>query len=294
LAELETIPTPLNLKWKRLRYQIVPIVVFCACALATAWLWKDYANGGQAYGEVTAVTYQVASPREGTLIELSDYPKVLDRVTPGKVLAKFDSSKLEARRKDVGEALTKSQKELAEATENLAEAEKGGGAKATVDEFKGKVAALTVVVNEHRTAYNDLERRISECTIVSPASGTVTAVKHQPNEFVKQGEEIFVITQDSGSYIVSYVRPYGGVIPKKDQQVLLRGQSRKTASSIVQEVGTKLEPIPAHQLGVTSGKKQTTTTDWGIPVRIAMPKEEHLPLKPGELVSVIFRNTETQ
>jgi len=151
LAELETIPTPLNLKWKRLRYQIVPIVVFCACALATAWLWKDYANGGQAYGEVTAVTYQVASPREGTLIELSEYPKVLDRVTPGKVLAKFDSSKLEARRKDVGEALTKSQKELAEATENLAEAEKGGGAKATVDEFKGKVAALTVVVGESGT-----------------------------------------------------------------------------------------------------------------------------------------------
>jgi multidrug resistance efflux pump len=293
LAELETIPTPLNLKWKRLRYQIVPVVVFCVCALATAWLWKDYAGGAQAFGEVTAVTLQVAAPRDGKLIEQTNFPKPLDRVKAGDPLARFDSSALVTQQEKVQDDLSLSQKELDEANKKLEEAQKGGGNKAATDELKARVAGLKTVVAEQRSRFNHLEKQIKESTIEAPVSGTVTEIKHQPNEFVKQGQEIFVITQDSGSYIVSYVRPYGSVVPKKDQKVLLRGQSRKTATSIVQEVGTKLEPIPNHQLGNTSGKKPTAP-EWGIPVRIAMPSQELLPLRPGELVSVVFRAGDEQ
>lgn len=291
MADLESIPTPLSLKWKRLRYQIVPGVVFCVCALSAAFLWKGYTGGAQAYGEVEAVTLTVAAPRDGKLIELASSPKPFDRVVAGAPIARFDAGAFVTQQEKVQEDLSLSQKELDEANKKLEEAQKGGAAKTDVDGLRARVGALKAVVAEQRAHFEQLEKQIRGCTIEAPTSGTVTAVHRRPNEFVKQGQEMFTITQDSGSYIVSYVRPYGAVVPQKDQKVMLRGQSRKTAVSIVQEVGTKLEPIPGHQLGNTGGKRQTAP-EWGIPVRIAMPSAEQLPLRPGELVSVLYRRAE--
>ena len=237
------------------------------------------------------MTFTVSAPRDGKLIELPNYPKPFDRVTAGTPIARFDAGALVTQQEKVQEELSLAQKDLDEANRKLEEAEKAGAAKADVDALQSRARALKAVVGERRAYFDVLEKQIRDCTIEAPASGTVTMVFRQPNEFVKQGQEIFTITQDSGSYIVSYVRPYGAVVPAKDQKVMLRGQSRKTAVSIVQEVGAKLEPIPSHQLGTTGGKRQTAP-EWGIPVRIAMPSAEQLPLRPGELVSVLYRKAE--
>jgi hypothetical protein len=115
----------------------------------------------------------------------------------------------------------------------------------------------------------------------------VISINHQPNDFVKKGQEVITIGKDSGEYIISYVRPGTGIMPKKDMRVTVRGQDkRRSAESIVKEVGTQMQLIPDHQL--TNAKKP----EWGIPVRIGMPEASKLPLRPGELVVLNFRNEE--
>ncbi len=95
------------------------------------------------------------------------------------------------------------------------------------------------------------------------------------------------VTQDGGAYIVSYIRPGSSIIPRKDMKVSVRGQDHHTwATTRVQEVGTRAVPIPEQQL--SNAKKP----EWGIPVRIEMPEATDLPLRPGEIVLLNFRNSE--
>jgi len=211
-------------------------------------------------------------------------------VNAGDLLARFEAGALIEEQSRLNDEMSKKQGELSQVQKQLEEATKAnkgdkGGDKATLDGLKQQVAALRGVLDEQRSRFNHLNKQIEAANITAPISGTVTAIKHQPNEFVKQGQEVMTITQDGGAYILSYVRPGTGIVPKKDMRVLVRGQSgRKSAESRVQEVGTQVEPIPEHQL--TNSKKP----EWGIAVRIAMPREELLPLRPGELVVLNFRS----
>jgi hypothetical protein len=119
--------------------------------------------------------------------------------------------------------------------------------------------------------------------LIAPVTGTITAIQHQPGEFVSQSHEILTITEDTGAYIVSYIRPGSSIIPKKNMKVAVRGRDhRGWAECRVQEVGTRVVPIPEHQLA------NARTPEWGIPVRIEMPNPSSLFLRPGELVLLNF------
>ena len=48
-----------------------------------------------------------------------------------------------------------------------------------------RITGTEVVVGERRAYFDVLEKQIRDCTIEAPASGTVTMVFRQPNEFVK-------------------------------------------------------------------------------------------------------------
>ena len=287
---IEPIPTPMKLQMKRVRYQVLPALIFTISLTLTVVLWKDYAGPGHGMGEVTPVTVKISAAHDGKLVESASYPRLYDHVNAGDLLARFEAGALIEEQSRLNDEMSKKQGELSQVQKQLEEATKTnkgdkGGDKATLDGLKQQVAALRGVLDEQRSRFNHLNKQIEAANITAPISGTVTAIKHQPNEFVKQGQEVMTITQDGGAYILSYVRPGTGIVPKKDMRVLVRGQSgRKSAESRVQEVGTQVEPIPEHQL--TNSKKP----EWGIAVRIAMPREELLPLRPGELVVLNFRS----
>jgi hypothetical protein len=119
--------------------------------------------------------------------------------------------------------------------------------------------------------------------LLAPVTGTITAVHHQPGEFVSQGHEILTITEDTGAYIVSYIRPGSPIVPKKNMTLAVRGRDhRGWAECRIQEVGTRVVPIPEHQLA------NAKTPEWGIPIRIEMPSPGSLFLRPGELVLLNF------
>jgi hypothetical protein len=219
-SEENLIPTPMPLQIKRVRYQVLPGVIFVVALFLTAFLWKGFAGSMHGTGEVSAIAIHVSAPRAGRLIDSDGYPRLYDHVEKGQPIAR----------------ITNGQKS---------------------SELK------------------------------APISGVVTVIKHRPGEYVKGGQEIMTVTQDGGAYIVSYIRPGSSIIPRKDMKVSVRGQDHHTwAETRVQEVGTQAVPIPEQQLG--NAKKP----EWGIPVRIEMPMATDLPLRPGEIVLLNFRNSE--
>jgi multidrug resistance efflux pump len=278
------IPTPMHLQMRRVRYQILPAIVFTISLVLTAVLWKNYAGTPHGVGEVAALTIRVAAPHDGRLLKADHYPQVYDHVAKDQPLARFDVAHLVTREEKAQEDLSRLQSDLEKANAAVDAATNSSGDRSKLDDLKRQASALRDAVGAARDHLNSLSDQIKNASIQAPVSGKVTAVLRQPDEFVKQGQEILTITPDDGAYIVSYVRPESAIVPKKDMKVLIRNQARrKSAVSIVQEVGTRIEPIPEHQL--LNARKQ----EWGIPVRIAMPDREQLPLMPGELVVLTFQ-----
>lgn len=89
---MKTIRTPLKQHLRRLRYQLLPILVFCACVYTTALLWSTQIMGGTVQGEVTATPHSITAMSEGLLIPLpaDRVWKELDRVTKGDLLVRID------------------------------------------------------------------------------------------------------------------------------------------------------------------------------------------------------------
>jgi len=276
-AETTTIKTPLKLQIRRLRYQVLPVLIFAIALVLTAYLWKNYAGAPHGYGEVHAVFSKVNAPKDGTLMESDAYPKQFDRVDKDQILVRFSASDLIEQEAQLQDTVKKTQDELSAAQVELEKATKAGTEKAKLDPLKQQVSTLTARLDEERKKYNHVKKQVEAANLKAPMGGIVTEIKHQPGEFVKQGQEIMTITQENGAYITTYVRAGSGLIPTKDMRVTVRSQnSQKSERSIVQEVGAQIELIPEHQLA--NPKKP----EWGIPVRIAMPP--NLQLRPGELV----------
>jgi multidrug resistance efflux pump len=282
---LAPIPTPMRLQWRRVRYQLLPAIIFTMSLSATLYLWKNYNGSPHGIGEVSALTIRVAAPHDGRLAKLDAYPQVFDHVNANQTVARFDVGHLVTQEEKAQEDLGRLQDDLDKVSAQLEQAAKSNADASKLNELKHRASTLRDAVAAGRAHLDNLSRQVQNATIHAPVSGKVTEVFRQPEEYVKQGQEIMTITPDSGAYIVSYVRPESAVRPKKDMRVVVRNQTRrKSAVSIVQEVGTQVQPIPEHQL-VNSKKPE-----WGIPVRIAMPDPSQLPLMPGELVVLNFES----
>jgi multidrug efflux pump subunit AcrA (membrane-fusion protein) len=298
-VDLTPIPTPWHLQVRRLRYQVVPVVIFLVAAVMAGVLLKRYAIGPSVPGEVSAVTVRITAPMDGTLVALprevsEENIKEMDRVRVGDVIAKFDDShhinaarvherELEKLRTRLGEK----QKQLADMTGAAAKspatqpstAPTPGGSR---DQLKAEIAALDEQIRHQESLLRDLNQKITACTVRAPVAGTITTVSARPGTTVRQGRDpIVTITEDQGQFIVSYVRQNSPVKPKKDMLVDIRTSDRRLTRSRVQEIGNQVEPVPPQQLHIPN------KPEWGIPVRIAMPSDVHL--RPGELVSVVFR-----
>ena len=90
------IRTPLGQQWRRIRYQLMPVLVFATVLLAAGWLWQRHAAFPNAVGEVAAVQIPVRSQYAGYLCE---QPKGrFDRVEKGEMVARLEDKALESAR----------------------------------------------------------------------------------------------------------------------------------------------------------------------------------------------------
>jgi len=278
----EKIPTPMKLQMRRFRYSILPVAVFLIALMATIYLWKGYGGSPHGFGEVSAVSLKVAAPLDGKLATSDTFPRLYDHVNAGDVLVRFEADKDIEHASNLQEERDKKQKELGAAQKDH-DAAVAAGDKVKAESLKLQVSVLKRSLDDLDAEYKRIDRRVTNAEVKAPISGTVTAVWRQPGEFAKQGQDILTITQDTGGHILAFVRPGTGVMPTKDMKVTIRGQDQnRSASSIVQEVGTQVQPIPTHQL------MNASKPEWGYPVRIAMPNANELPLRPGELVTLNY------
>src|SRR6185295_400417 len=90
------IPTPLPLLMRRVRYQVVPIATLVVCLALSGWLWVRRGGSVTAIGSVNAIQVTVNSNIDGRLVDLPRKVDVFNVVSAGEVVARLDSSHIQA------------------------------------------------------------------------------------------------------------------------------------------------------------------------------------------------------
>lgn len=70
--KISNIPTPLKQQWRRIRYQLLPVVTMCLAIMAVAWLWRRHGSVVNGVGEAIANEANLNAARQGVLIALPD------------------------------------------------------------------------------------------------------------------------------------------------------------------------------------------------------------------------------
>lgn len=91
MATTSRIRTPLNVRWRRLQYQLVPVLTVALCALVAWRLWQS-APRVTAVGQVSVESSEVRSPAAGVLLDLpgGNAPRLFDAVAAGQVVARLE------------------------------------------------------------------------------------------------------------------------------------------------------------------------------------------------------------
>ena len=278
--QLEKIPTPWHLQWRRVRYQFVPVLSLIACVLLTGWLWNRRLGSVSTFGRVQVIQADATSPLAGVLVPADKPIELYSEVEAQQVVARLDSAALNKELATAEQELTRLRNEL-KAREAGAPSTRPSTdliAGMSFDQLKGAITSAEEKVE-------DVEFRMDAMEIRAPITGRVTAISCVPGQAVIQGQVILTITSDSSSQVISYVRQDQRFKPFAGMPVELRSQVEgASVSAEVKQVGPRVEAIPTQQL------RDPKTPEWGIPVTIAIPRE--VKFRPGELVEVRFRNSD--
>jgi multidrug resistance efflux pump len=97
MADSHRIRTPLAQHWRRVRYQLVPILTFCLAAAAAFWLWGQQSGRAFAVGEVEAARIDLTAPGNGMLVAAGvNRWELFQVVHRGQLIARLDDRELKA------------------------------------------------------------------------------------------------------------------------------------------------------------------------------------------------------
>ena len=95
MAEERRIRTPFAQQWRRIRYQLFPVLAFGARVVLTVWLWGHQVGLPNTVGEVNLIQVQATSSVDGVLAALPGRTfEVFDTVKSGEVVARLDSQQI--------------------------------------------------------------------------------------------------------------------------------------------------------------------------------------------------------
>ena len=255
-AERKVIPVPWRLLMRRAQYQIVPIATMLVCTVIVAWLWIRNVRSLMVSGDVCAVRVRVESKYEGMLIELPQPVRLFDSVKNGQVIARLDTTQVEAQLKRVT---------------------------AEIESLK-KSSPDSPVIREREGTLAELNARLDARDIKSPIDGTVTQVYERPGQSAKLALPIMTIAADRGEFIIGYVRENQMLHAKAGMGVTVRsrapGKSQRSFESTVNTVGAQVQELPQRYW------RRIDTAEFGLPVQVLLPPE--CDFRPGENVDLIF------
>src|SRR6266850_4922549 len=306
---------------RRVRYQLVPVLTLVVCTALAGWLW--YRRGGSvtAIGSVNAIQIPVNSKIDGLLVQLPRKVQIFDSVSAGEVLARLDSSHIEAQIQRETERLNEVRRQLEllnkikpkspataptaaipapSANDAAAVARlKGSARKVIVGAEVAEAEAddtlnnpllqnkfsLEMMANGYEAKIQELEQRVLSQDIKAPISGTIISIHRFPGQAVTAGQAIMTIASEKGDYIVTYVRQSQVIQPSPGMVVNVHLRSApRTLRSHVSNIGPQVEKVPPEHL------RDPRMLEWGLPVHVAIPPDTKL--RPGELVDLFFRPNE--
>jgi multidrug resistance efflux pump len=113
MAQSDRIPIPLSHRWRWIRIQAVPLIVFAICVFVATQLWKSQGGTAHAVGEVLAVRVDLISQLDGVL---ADVPyrrlQLFDRVQAGDVVLRLDDQATRAALETLSKSLEQAKAEL--------------------------------------------------------------------------------------------------------------------------------------------------------------------------------------
>lgn len=261
------IPIPWRVRWVRFRHQLLPVLTLIFCSILAAWLWYNQTAAGQATGAVEMVRLPVTTGVQGTLAPLPGKQiEMFDKVAEGDVVAALEPGPMQARRKVV-------QAEL----EELLRQEK---------ESPERAAALRTLIDGKEQDLADVDTKLQSLQLRSPLSGTVIQIFRRPGQAVQPGEPILEVASDRGTAVVTYLRQeQQHITPTKGMHVDVRlnRMPAKVVEGTVASVGGQIESVPNRQL------RDQRVPEWGLPVRVTVPPDSGVDLRPGEGVTLHFR-----
>jgi multidrug resistance efflux pump len=279
--QLQKIPTPWHLQWRRVRYQFVPVLSLIISVVAAGWLWNRRMGSVQTYGRVQIIQADATSPIAGVLVPLAEKPvELYSEVEAQQVVARLDPARLE---RDLAAA----EQELKQIRHELQVREGKPTTRPAVNPLLASLSIeqLEAAMSAAEVRIEDLEYHLDTLVIRAPITGRITTLNCVPGQAVIQGQTIMTITSDISNQVISYIRQDQRFKPVTRMPVELRSQLEEaTVAAEVKEVGPRVESIPTQQL------RDPRTPEWGIPVVISIPPAVRL--RPGELVEVRFRNAD--
>lgn len=91
MSQFPRIRTPWTQQWRRVRYQLLPVVIFGSAVVVSIWLWGRHFGLPLTVGEVHAVRVDAVAPADGTLGVLPGKPlELFDPVEARQVVARLD------------------------------------------------------------------------------------------------------------------------------------------------------------------------------------------------------------
>jgi multidrug resistance efflux pump len=114
------IPIPMSQRWRWIRIQALPLVIFVVCLFFAIRLWKTQGGAVHGVGEVYAVRIELTSQLDGMLTDVP-YRKLqlFQRVESGDVVLRLDDRPTQAALETLGNVLEQAKAELVKAEEQL-------------------------------------------------------------------------------------------------------------------------------------------------------------------------------
>jgi multidrug resistance efflux pump len=170
------------------------------------------------------------------------------------------------------------------AEENLraAEARRSGFPELESANLAAAIEPIRQAIAAAESRAEEVSAQVDVQVIRSPISGTVSAIFSHPGQGVSAGDWILTVAADEAESITGYVPDFHRFRPTKGMRVgvRLRVPGSQMLDSVVQEVGSQWETMPAELL------RDPQVPQVALPVQIAIPGG--LVVRPGELVDLRF------
>lgn len=140
---MRKIRTPWRQQWRRIRYQLLPVVTMVTCSVAVGVLWHRQYGGTDALGHIEEVRAAAMTAQAGTLMPLARKPwSLYDQVLEDEVIARLDDRPVLGRLEMVQAELDQLRAQLTTALKAGSPAGAAEGASARVDIEESRLECL--------------------------------------------------------------------------------------------------------------------------------------------------------